>query len=329
MTTQNIININNSSYNTDNSCLFCCTSQGLLIYNINPFRQIMKKYIEGGLNFGCVLGRTNIFFLVGTGVNSKYPTNRVVIWDYHKNSRIAEISINSKIEGLLLNNMIIINSKNKIYAYDIDSLEKKYELDIVSPLFSIYFKDDYYLLCYPLISYSEIGTIVINEKKKYNQVKAHADQIQQIAISHDGNKIATCSIKGFLIKIFDKFGQLVNTFSRGMYSKTICYLGFSVNDEWLICATEFGTIHLFDIVNCDNIFPRLMRTRSSYNYKTNDIITDCYYNEKSNIIYFNSLSKIYSGYIDNNSLIINETYLLIIEKDPFSLSPKYLKNISN
>ena len=190
-----------------------------------------------------------------------------------------------------------------------------------------YFNQDYHLLSYPLISYNEIGTIIIKDPKKYKQVKAHADQIQKIAISHDGCKIATCSIKGFLIKVFDRNGELIHTFSRGMYSKKISFLGFSHSDKWIICATEFGTVHLFDIENSDSLFPGIIRSRSTYNYKVNDIIIDCYYNENSNLIYFNSLLKIYSGQVNKNEIFINETYLLIIQRDPFSLSPKYLKRI--
>jgi hypothetical protein len=77
-------------------------------------------------------------------------------------------------------------------------------------------------------------------------------------------------------------------------------------------------------VNNLNTF-NLFRERSKYKYKIDDIVIYCIYNEKTNNIYFNSLNNIYNGFIQNNELIVKESYLLIINKDPFSLSPKYLK----
>ena len=98
--------INNTSYNKEKNCLFCSTSQGFIVYNIKPFRQLLKKYISGGLNFGNIYSRTNIFFFVGTGINSEYPTNRVIVWDQKLNKKIAEISINTKIEVFKLKQVI-------------------------------------------------------------------------------------------------------------------------------------------------------------------------------------------------------------------------------
>ena len=71
-------------------------------------------------------------------------------------------------------------------------------------------------------------------------------------------------------------------------------------------------------VNNLNTF-NLFRERSKYKYKIDDIIIDCIYNEKTNNIYFNSLNNIYNGFIQNNELIVNESYLLIINKDPLQL----------
>jgi hypothetical protein len=56
---------------------------------------------------------------------------------------------------------------------------------------------------------------------------------------------------------------------------------------------------------------------------------NCHLDEEKNIIIFNSLNKIYTGTLSGSQqdtkLTINHNYLLIIDKDPFSLSPKYIK----
>jgi hypothetical protein len=81
MDNQNSYIINSTCFNKDKDCLFCCTNQGFIIFNVKPFRQLIKKTFQGGFNFGYIYKRSNLFFLVGTGINSDYPTNRIVIWD--------------------------------------------------------------------------------------------------------------------------------------------------------------------------------------------------------------------------------------------------------
>lgn len=323
--------INYTNYNLSKDCLFCSTSKGFIIYNINPFRQLVRKYIEGGLNFGTIYRRTNIFFLVGTGINSDYPTNRLIVWDEQHKKKLAEISISQKIENFsLTEKLILIKSRDSLYIYDIYSLEKHIDPISISSQYTLTsnFIDFKYVISYPLTNINNIGKIAIRRNTKYFEIKAHNDQIQKLSISPDNKMIATCSVKGNLIKLFNDNNNLINTFNRGYYSKSISYLGFSKQGKWLICATEYGSVHFFDLETKDNSLVSIFRERSTYVYKVNDIIIDCVFDEVCNFIYFNSMEKIYTGLIKNDELKINQTYLLIIEKDPFSLSPKYLKNIS-
>ena len=52
------------------------------------------------------------------------------------------------------------------------------------------------------------------------------------------------------------------------------------------------------------------------------MVHNCYFNTETRTIIFNSSQKIYIGQIIDNQIKITQTYLLVIEKDPFSLSPK-------
>ena len=72
----------------------------------------------------------------------------------------------------------------------------------------------------------------------------------------------------------------------------------------------------------------MFRERANFIYKLKDIVYNCYINDNNNTIIFNSNKNIYLGKIDNNQLLINKTFLLVIEQDPFSLSPNNLKKSS-
>ena len=325
---ENIV-INCCKFNNTYDCLFCGTQDGLIIYDIEPFRQLFKKNIEGGITLGTIYNKSNILFLIGTGINPDYPPNRCIIWDINIRNKICSISINEKIEGFnILNKHIFIYSKQKGYIYNFDTLKLKHKINLVSNGLSCNIQNsDIYILSHPLINYNNIGNILIKTNTDQHIIKCHSDTIEKIAISYCGTKIITCSNKGLLIKLYYLHNQeLINTYHRGYVSKNISYLGFSLDNNWIICATKHSSIHLFKIeLSNDNILLNLLRQRPTYSYTVKDTIIDCTFNTNTGKIYFNSLYKFYSGIINNNILNIKQSQILLIENDPFSLSPKYIK----
>ena len=49
-----------------------------------------------------MLFRSNIFAIVGTGLNKKYPRNKVMLWDEHLKKCIGELKLSSKVIGVKL-----------------------------------------------------------------------------------------------------------------------------------------------------------------------------------------------------------------------------------
>ena len=324
---QNNIIINYCNFNNTKDCIFCGTQEGIIIYDIEPFRLLLKKRISGGINIGTIYKKSNIFFLVGSGINPDYPPNRIIIWNESKKTKICCISINEKIEDFkIISDKILIYSKKRAYIYDFDTLKVENRINIVSHSLSCYINDSNYLIVHPLIEFNNIGNICIKTLSNKYTINSHANPVEKISISHNGNYIITCSCKGQLIKLFNSnTNQLIKTFHRGYNTHIVTYLGFSDNDNWVICATLYGSVHLFNINNVPTLLDNFLRQRSEYSYKINDIIIDCVYKENENKIYFNSLYKFYSGNIENRLFNIKQSQILLIENDPFSLSPKYLK----
>ena len=69
-------------------------------------------------------------------------------------------------------------------------------------------------------------------------------------MSHDGTLLATASTQGTLVRIFDpttskKLGEL----RRGSTPTTICDLAFDLDNKYLTCTSDKGTVHIFKIAH--------------------------------------------------------------------------------
>jgi hypothetical protein len=99
---------------------------------------------------------------------------------------------------------------------------------------------------------NDSSSLSIRKVDKQN-IKAHTNNIECIAVNRDGTLVATASESGTRINIYstDTY-NLVNTFQRGSMKKTIYGLCFNWDSSYLACVCESGTIHYFDLVNDDN-----------------------------------------------------------------------------
>ena len=80
------------------------------------------------------------------------------------------------------------------------------------------------------------------------QIKAHKSLILKLSLSDKGDRLATCSCKGTIIRIFSlPNGEKICTFKRGIKPAFIFSLNFSKNSDKLLISCDSGTIHLFDI----------------------------------------------------------------------------------
>lgn len=105
-------------------------------------------------------------------------------------------------------------------------------------------------------------------------VNAHESALGAIALSVDGSLLATASERGTVIRLFDTRGVTVGggcvggianqektapisssiplrEFRRGVERATISCLTFSLDSRWLACASDHGTVHIFQTYDPD------------------------------------------------------------------------------
>jgi WD40 repeat protein len=114
----------------------------------------------------------------------------------------------------------------------------------------------------------EVGTflLVFINSDKQRRVPAHQSRsihlfilvLSAIAITLNGDKVATSSEKGQNIRIFSvETGDMIQEFRRGNEYAMIYSMSFSKGGNWLSCSSDSNIIHIFHCQPChEEVFIR-------------------------------------------------------------------------
>lgn len=100
------------------------------------------------------------------------------------------------------------------------------------------------------------GTIQLVNLRNVNQqrstapatINAHESDIFKLAIDNQATKIATGSVKGTLIRVFDtQTKKLLMELRRGQHFAQLFSLRFSPDSNYLSCSSDQGTLHVFNV----------------------------------------------------------------------------------
>ncbi|XP_051141556.1 autophagy-related protein 18a-like isoform X2 [Andrographis paniculata] len=205
------------SFNQDYGCFAAGTDRGFQIYGCDPFREIFRRDFTGnGGGIGTVemLFRTNLLALVGGGSSPEFPMNKVMIWDDRESHFTGQLSVRSEVRGVRLR-------RDRV----------------AEPL----------VLACPGLKRGEVRVEHLGLNKT-QLISAHNSRIACLALSQNGNLLATASTKGTLIRVFDTDnGSLLQEVRRGADRADIYSLAFSPTSEWLAVSSDKGTIHVFSL----------------------------------------------------------------------------------
>lgn len=70
--------------------------------NFNDSRFFFIVDFEGGIKIGEMLFRTNIIGFVGTGNNTSYPNNRLILWDDIQHRPFGELNFQGDVLNVKL-----------------------------------------------------------------------------------------------------------------------------------------------------------------------------------------------------------------------------------
>lgn len=195
------------SWNQDSGCFAAGTSHGFRIYNCNPFKETFRRDLKtGGFRIIEMLFRCNILALVGTKVNTQYPPNNVIIWDDFQSRCIGEFSFRSEIRAVKLRrDRVVVVLEHKIYVYNFMDLKLLHQIEtLANPrgLCCLSHHPNTSVLACPGLQRGQVRVEHFGLNRT-TLINAHDSKIACLTLTMDGLLLATASLRGTLIRIFN------------------------------------------------------------------------------------------------------------------------------
>ena len=245
-------------FNYNASYFMLGTDVGFQVHQSYPIALKFSRVLNGGIGLVQMLNKSNIFCLVGGGESPKYAPNKLLIWDDKKGKEIYEFRFSSFVSNCFIKRKYIFAfCKESINIINMKTMKIIKEIATkTNPegIGSISSDIDKYILAWPTFNPGEAEIKDFQDLKINTQsikIKAHNNEIVYLQLNKDGTKLATASINGTMIRIFNVINkQLLQEFKRGNGYAKIYSINFSFNDNTLSITSDHGKAYIF-LINKD------------------------------------------------------------------------------
>jgi WD40 repeat protein len=243
------------SINQDSNYIAVSTFSGFKIFSVSPF-QLLYESCCGPISIVEMLHNSNVIILVGLTEYRDFSPNKLVLWLTDRNCAVKNsTNFQSKIIALKINKCrMVVAERNYIHIFSTGEIQKMHTYEVnnicLGKLVLSNNVDKNVWLCFSTsLDQGEVkiyDTLYPSTKKI--QIKAHKSPILKLALSNKGDRLATCSCKGTIIRIFSlPEGEKICTFKRGINPAFIFSMNFSKEGDKLLISSDKGIINLFDI----------------------------------------------------------------------------------
>ena len=246
--------ITSINFNQNSSCICIAVNKGFKIFSTQPFREHIERNMDSEITNIEMLYKSNLIcFTCSDNPYNKYSANKVILWDDFQNKVILELRFDTKVLNIRIKkNCIFIVTVNAINIFNYALMQEEEPIltyKNLSGAFSISNDLDISIVAYPE---SAVGYIRIRDIESSNLtsllVNAHDHMIQCLNISYKGDFVATSSVRGTIIRIFDSYtGLLLLELRRGSDNVVIYDIVFSFDCKIIACCSSKSTIHLFSL----------------------------------------------------------------------------------
>lgn len=247
-------------FNQDHGCFSCCMDTGLRIYNVEPLseRAHLEASLVGSVALCEMLCRTNLLAIVGGGPCPKFADNTVLIWDDLSKRFVMELTFPAPVLAVRLRrDKVVVVTRRQVHVmaflprpaklFTCDTWDNPKGLCQVSPVASC----ERHLLLFPGQRCGSVQILDLCTNEPGTSlcpvtINAHQSELACLALNQHGTLLATASIKGTLIRVFDTLQKnLVVELRRGADPATLYCINFNRDSEFLCVSSDKGTIHIF------------------------------------------------------------------------------------
>jgi len=256
------------SFNQQSQFFAAGTGTGFHIFSCEPFKEKCHKEFgpKGGSGVGIVemLFQTNILALVGGGRNPRWPPNEVKIWDDSQDKAIGWLTFKQEVKAVKMRrDMVVVVLEESIVVHNFHDLEAILTVQTAkNPKGLCALCPGASAMAVPGL---EDGTVSVHlfQDKKQHLIKAHESALSALAVNLTATRVASASMQGTLIRVFDaKNGQQLQELRRGMDPADIGSIAFSPSSNWVACASDKGTVHVFILKGDSGGAPGMSRNAS-------------------------------------------------------------------
>ncbi|KAJ5992736.1 phosphatidylinositol 3-5-bisphosphate-binding protein [Penicillium sp. IBT 35674x] len=237
-----------ATFNHDSSCFSVGLETGFCVFNANPCELKVSRDFNAGIGVVEMLGQSNYLAIVGGGRNPKFPQNKLIIWDDAKQKAAITLEFRTSVLGVRLSkSRIVVALLNSTHVFAFSTPPQKLSVFETSdnPLGLACLGQK--VLAFPGRSPGQVQLIEL-ETGNVSIIPAHSSALRAMALSPDGEVLATASETGTLIRVFSaanctKLAEL----RRGVDHAVIFSLSFSPSNMLLAVTSDKSTLHVFDV----------------------------------------------------------------------------------
>ena len=247
--------INYYNFNEDSSCILLGTKNGFRIILCEPYDDHYEYNLQSGIGMIEMYKSSNILALIGCENDSKFPENKLIIWDDNKKEIVKELRLISKIRMIkIIKDILFIVNDIKIYILDFPTLSLYQSFEIYSfkkELISFHVNIDI------KIAYLKNSESICIEKIKKNKKqktllcnKENSMPFIYIQFNTKGNILAA-ALKEDIYLYNTSNGELIRDISNiDINYPYINCIKFSNDDTYMAISTgekNNGNIYIFDV----------------------------------------------------------------------------------
>jgi hypothetical protein len=255
------------AFNQEGDCLAVGTPVGFTLLHTRPLKETLSRDLGTGLRVCEMLYRTNLLAVVGN--SDKSPAHKVLLWDDATRRCAGELNFKSDVKAVrLLRGLILVVLAHKVYVYDFSELRCVDGIEtLANPkglcALSTAEKGAAVLACpglnkggvrvewfdaQPASGSSPVPRIVKDPARRTRFLTAHDSPLAALALTPGGERLATASEKGTLVRVFStQSGAQIWELRRGLDTACIWSIAWSPDGLWCAATSDKGTAHVWDL----------------------------------------------------------------------------------